>query len=155
MNLPDPRLHPEFYDYIPLKRAIALLLDAIATGVVWVPVTLILGVFLKTMIDDFNFSNPFMVYTFAMTFLGYRTAMLARYGATPGMMVMTLKWRKLDGDMPDASTAFRYSLIHLGQYVVLPVQFISFVMMLATPYRQGVSDYLFGTTMLNRSAPDD
>ncbi len=154
MTLPDPRLQPEFYEYVPLKRAIAVILDVIATSVAWVPVTIILGLFTRILIRDFDITNPFMFSTFAMTFLGYRTAMLARYGATPGMMVMTLKWRKLDGDMPDAAMAFRYSLIHLGQYVVLPVQFISFVMIIATPYRQGICDYLFGTTMLTRSAPD-
>ncbi len=154
MKLPDPELQPEFYAYMPLKRAIAMLLDVVAAGVMWFPVVVILKVFIDIWIDGFRYTNPFMFYTLALTFLGYRTAMLARYGATIGMMVMVLKWRKLDGETPDLTMAFRNSLLHLGQYVVLPVQFISFVMIVATPHRQGLNDMLTETTMLHRSAPE-
>jgi uncharacterized RDD family membrane protein YckC len=154
MHLPDPKLQPEFYDYVVLKRTVALLLDLVPIGLISFFVLFVWLVFLNLIAVDaaFLLQGRFVAFLVLMVFLGYRTIMLASYGASLGMLVMALTWRNLNGDKPSAATAFRYSLIHLGQYVVLPVQFVSFVVMLVTPYRQGICDHVFGTTILNRSA---
>lgn len=144
MSLPDPELQPEFYQDVPLKRALAWGIDLLATlvlTVVALAFTLFLGAF-------------FLPLFFAIISVAYRTVMLARYGATLGMMVTALKWRHLDGRPPDPLTAFYYAAIHAGQWAVFPVQIASIVMILVTPYRQGLNDSLLGTTMLHRVAPE-
>ncbi len=144
MTLPDPEFQPEFYNDVPLKRALAWALDVVVTLVLTV-VALVMTLFLGAF---------FLPVLFAMVSIAYRTVMLARYGATLGMMVTALKWRGLDGRAPDALTAFYYSTIHAGQWLVFPAQIASIVMILVTPYRQGLNDTLIGTTMLHRMAPD-
>ncbi|MFN7003944.1 MAG: RDD family protein [Roseinatronobacter sp.] len=144
MTLPDPELQPEFYADVPFKRATAWAIDLVVTlalTVVALALTLFIGAF-------------FLPLFFAAVSIGYRTVMLARYGATLGMMVMALKWRSLDGRAPDALTAFYYSAFHAGLWTVFPAQIASMVMILVTPYRQGLHDTVLGTTMLHRVAPD-
>ncbi len=144
MSLPDPEFQPEFYQDVPLKRALAWLVDLLVTLVLTV-VALAFTLFLAAF---------FLPLFFAIISIAYRTVMLSRYGATLGMMVTALKWRGLDGRAPDPLTAFYYSAIHAGQWAVLPVQIASIVMILVTPYRQGLNDTLLGTTMLHRIAPE-
>ncbi len=144
MTLPDPELHPEFYRDVPIKRALAWVVDLVVTLVltlVGLALTLFIGAF-------------FLPVLFAMVSIGYRTVMLARYGATLGMMLTALKWRQLDGREPDATAALGYSAIHAAIWTIFPLQIASIVMILISPYRQGLHDYLFGTTMLHTIAPD-
>ena len=144
MSLPDPEFYPEFYSDVPLKRVVAWAIDLLVTlalTVVALALTLFVGVF-------------FLPLFFAAVSIGYRTVMLGRYGATLGMMVMALKWRRLDGRAPDALTAFYYAAFHAGQWTVFPAQIASMVMIMVTPYRQGLNDTVLGTTMLHRVAPD-
>jgi uncharacterized RDD family membrane protein YckC len=144
MSLPDPELQPEFYRDVPLKRALAWLVDLLVTlalTLVALTFTLFLAAF-------------FLPFFFVVISVAYRTVMLSRYGATLGMMLMALKWRGLSGRVPDPLTAFYYSLIHAGQWAVLPVQIASVVMILVTPYRQGLNDHIMGTTMLHSFAPE-
>lgn len=144
MSLPAPDMFPEFYADVPVKRALAWAADLIVTvvlTVVAVALTLFIGAF-------------FIPVLFAAVSIGYRTVMLSRYGATLGMMLMALKWRRLDGTPPDQMTAFAYSAIHAGLWVIFPLQIASIVMTLITPYRQGLHDMALGTTMLNQASPD-
>lgn len=144
MSLPDPELQPEFYRDVPLKRALAWFVDLLVTlalTLVALPFTLFLAAF-------------FLPFFYVVISVAYRTVMLARYGATLGMMLTALKWRGLSGRVPDALTAFCYSLIHAGQWAVLPAQIASVVMILVTPYRQGLNDQIMGTTMLHSFAPE-
>ena len=144
MTLPDPELHPEFYHDVPVKRALAWAVDLVATLVltlVALALTLFIGAF-------------FLPVLFAMVSIGYRTVMLARYGATLGMMLTALKWRQLDGRSPDATAALGYSALHAAMWTIFPLQIASIMMILISPYRQGLHDYMLGTTMLHRVAPD-
>ncbi len=144
MSLPDPEVQPEFYQDVPLKRALAWLVDLLVTLVLTL-VALALTLFIATL---------FLPLFYVVVSIAYRTVMLSRYGATLGMMMTALKWRGLDGRAPDPMTAFAYSAIHAGQWAVVPVQIASIVMILVTPYRQGVNDMMTGTTMLHRIAPE-
>lgn len=144
MSLPDPEVQPEFYHDVPLKRALAWLIDLLITLVLTIlalPFTLFVAAF-------------FLPLFYVMISIAYRTVMLSRYGATFGMMLTALKWRRLNGTAPDPLTAFYYSAIHAGQWAVIPVQIASVVMILVTPYRQGLNDQIMGTTMLHRFAPE-
>ncbi len=144
MSLPDPQLYPEFYGDVPIKRALAWLLDTVVTLVltlVAVVMTLFVGAFIFPVL-------------FAAVSVGYRTVMLARYGATLGMMVTGIRLRFLDGRPVDPPTAALYSLLHAGIMFFVITQIASIVMILVTPYRQGLHDLALSTTMLNRPATD-
>ncbi|TQM92098.1 MAG: RDD family protein [Roseinatronobacter sp.] len=144
MTLPDPELQPEFYSDVPLKRALAWAIDLVVT----IALTLV-GLVMTLFISAF-----FLPVLFGAISIGYRTIMLARYGATLGMMLTALKWRGLDGRQPDPMTAFIYSAMHAGMWTVFPLQVASMVMILLTPYRQGLHDMVLRTTMLHRIGPD-
>ncbi|WFE76094.1 RDD family protein [Roseinatronobacter sp. S2] len=143
MTLPDPEMQPEFYADVPLKRVGAWAIDLVVTLLL----TLV-GVVLTLFVSVF-----FLPALFAVVAIGYRTVMLARYGATLGMMATALKWRGIDGRTPDAITAFWYSAMYVGMWTVFPLQAASMVMILLTPYRQGLHDFVLNTTMLHRIAP--
>ena len=144
MSLPDPELQPEFYADVPFKRTAAWAVDLVVTLVLSV-VALALTLFIAAF---------FLPILFATVSIAYRTVMLSRYGATLGMMLMALKWRRLDGRAPDALTAFYYSAFHAGLWTIFPAQIASIVMILVTPYRQGLHDTVLGTTMLHAIAPE-
>ncbi|MGY6704957.1 RDD family protein [Roseinatronobacter sp.] len=143
MSLPDPDMQPEFYADVPLKRVGAWAIDLVVTLLI----TLV-GLVMTLFVSLF-----FLPVLFATASIGYRTVMLARYGATLGMMATALKWRGLDGRPPDPMTAFWYSVMHTGLWTVFPLQAASMVMILLTPYRQGLHDFVLNTTMLHRIAP--
>jgi len=142
MRLPDPEMQPEFYADVPLKRSMAWAIDLVITvlmTVVAIALTLFVGAF-------------FLPVLYAAVSIGYRTVMLTRYGATLGMMATALKWSALDGRRPDAMTALAYSGAHAAIWTLFPLQIASIVMILLTPYRQGLHDMFLGTTMLHRTA---
>lgn len=144
MTLPDPALQPEFYSDVPFKRAGAWAVDLVVT----LALTL-LGLVLTLFISIF-----FLPLLFAAVSVAYRTVMLARYGATLGMMLMALKWRHLNGRMPDATTALIYSAAHAAMWTVFPLQIVSIALILMTSYRQGLHDHMLSTTMVHKIAPE-
>ena len=140
MTLPDPQLQPEFYTNVPLKRAFAWLVDTVLIlllALVAVIFTLFVGAFIFPVL-------------FAAVSIGYRTVMLARFGATFGMMLAGITLFHLDGRRPDPATAAIYSVLHAGIMFFVITQIASIVTILVTPYRQGLHDLALGTTMINR-----
>jgi uncharacterized RDD family membrane protein YckC len=144
MTLPDPNLQPEFYADVPFKRSGAWAIDLIVT----LALTLV-GLVLTLFISAF-----FLPLLFGAVSVAYRTVMLARYGATIGMMVMALKWRHLNGRTPDTATAFFYSASHAVMWTIFPLQIVSIALIFLSPYRQGLHDHLLSTTMLHKIAPE-
>lgn len=144
MTLPDPAIQPDFYTDVPFKRAGAWAIDLVAT----VALTLV-GLIATLFVSAF-----FLPLLFAAVSVAYRTVMLARYGATLGMMVMALKWRHLNGRAPDVTTALIYSSAHAVMWTFFPLQIVSIALILLSPYRQGLHDHLLSTTMLHKIAPE-
>lgn len=144
MTLPDPEIQPEFYRDVPLKRALAWVVDLIVTlalALIGLVFTLFIGAF-------------FFPVLFAVVSIAYRTVMLAKYGATFGMMLTALKWRHLNGRAPDATAALAYSGMHAALWTFFPLQIASIAMILISPYRQGLHDYMLNTTMLHNMVPE-
>jgi uncharacterized RDD family membrane protein YckC len=141
MSLPDPAFQPEFYADVPMKRVLAWAVDAvlilILTGIV-LALTLFIGVLILPVIY------------FAVS-VAYRTVTLTRFGATPGMMLVALKLRGLDGSRPDQRVALGHSLIHSLAMIFVVPQIVSVAMILLTPYKQGLHDWIMGTTVLNKA----
>ena len=144
MALPAPDLQPEFYADVPLKRSVAWAVDMTATVVLTAA-----GV-----LATFFVSLFFLPILYSLVSVAYRTVMLARYGATLGMMLVALEWRHLDGRAPDAPTALVYSAFHAGLWLFFPAQILSMGLIMLTPQRQGLHDLVLGTTMLHRMAVD-
>ncbi|MFN7595658.1 MAG: RDD family protein, partial [Cereibacter sp.] len=99
-TLPDPDHQAEFYADVPIKRALAWVVDAILIAImtmVVVPFTLFLSLFFL----------PLLYLT--ISFL-YRTISLARHSATPGMRLMAIEFRDRTGAKFDLGTAFLHTL---------------------------------------------
>ena len=138
--LPDPHDNPDFYDHLMTKRLLAWVID-LALTLILVVLAIVLSAFLLLFIFPL---------AWAAVAIAYRTVSLSRWGATPGMMVAAIKLRRLDGRRPDPMLAFQHSALYALQMGFVFPQVVSVVMMLSTPYRQGLNDWLLGTTIINR-----
>ncbi len=138
--LPDPELQREFYDFVPLKRLVAWLVDSVLI------LLLVLAVLLVTALLAL-FLLPLL---YLVLGIAYRTVTLARWSATPGMALMAIEIRDLRGRPLDGGAAFLHTLIFTAAMSLVVPQVISVALMLLTPRRQGLPDLLLGTAALNR-----
>lgn len=140
MSLPDPYDDPSFYDHLIAKRFLAWVVD-LALTVVLTLVALVATAFLA-------------IFIFPLVWIGvsiaYRTVMLTRYGATAGMMVAAIRLRRLDGGRADPALCLWHSVLYAGTMGFVLPQIGSVALMLVTPYKQGLNDWLLGTTLVNR-----
>lgn len=140
MRLPDPADNPDFYEHLIPKRLLAWVIDLAITLILVALVVLataLLALFIFPLV-------------WSAIAVAYRTVMLTRYGATLGMMVASVQLRHLDGRRPTQETALAHSLLYAATMVFIVPQIASVTMMLLTPYRQGLNDWLLGTTIINR-----
>lgn len=140
MTLPDPRLDPAFYDNLIAKRFLAWIIDLVITLVLMILVivgTLFLAAFIFPLV-------------WAVIAVCYRWVMLARFGQTAGMMVASIKLRHLDGRRADSGTCLIHSVIYAFTMMFVVTQIGSVALMLTTPYKQGLNDWILGTTLINR-----
>jgi len=141
-TLPDPDRQAEFYADVPIKRALAWVVDAILIAIVTmvvVPFTLFLSLFFL----------PALYLT--ISFL-YRTISLARHSATPGMRLMAIEFRDRTGAKFDLGTAFLHTLGYTLTISTLLPQLLSMGLMLTTARGQGLSDLVLGTVAINKPA---
>ncbi|MCB1396592.1 MAG: RDD family protein [Rhodobacter sp.] len=140
MSLPHPLDDPAFYDHLIAKRLLAWVID-LAVTLVLMLVVLAATAFLAIVIFP-------MVWVAVA--VAYRTVMLTRYGATVGMLVAAIRLRRLDGSRPDPTLCLWHSAIYAGTMAFVVPQVASVALMLTTPYKQGLNDWLLGTTLVNR-----
>ncbi|MCA3488372.1 MAG: RDD family protein [Rhodobacter sp.] len=141
-TLPDPDRQAEFYADVPIKRALAWVVDAILIAIITmivVPFTLFLSLFFL----------PALYLT--ISFL-YRTISLARHSATPGMRLMAIEFRDRTGAKFDLGTAFLHTLGYTLTISTLLPQLLSMGLMLTTARGQGLSDLVLGTVAINKPA---
>ncbi|HPD92361.1 MAG: RDD family protein [Rhodobacter sp.] len=139
MSLPHPEDDPAFYDHLIAKRFLAWVIDLLVTALLTLLV-IVLTLGLAALVFPL---------VWAVIAVAYRTVMLTRYGATAGMLVAAVRLRRLDGRRPDSTLCLWHSALYSGSMIVFPVQIASVAMMLTTPYRQGLNDWILGTTILN------
>jgi uncharacterized RDD family membrane protein YckC len=139
-GLPDPELQPEFYTLVPLKRLIAWVVDSVLILLLTLLVVLI-GLLLPLFI---------LPLVYGVIGIALRTVSIARWSATPGMILMAIEFRDAAGRPLDPATAFLHTLgFTLANFFVVP-QIVSVAMMLLTARGQGLVDVVLGTTALNR-----
>lgn len=148
ITLPDPYDKPEFYSWLPIKRAIAWLLD-VAFMVILATIIFVLTIIPVLLSFLGVFLLPVMI-----TFFGffYRWITLSTGSATWGMRVMAIQIRETDGSRLTAGTALLHTLGYTICVSTGILQFASMVMMLLTDRKQGLPDMVLGTTAINRPA---
>jgi len=138
-GLPDPDTAPEFYEDVSFKRAIAWIIDVIIIGAI----TALVAVFTL-------FMAVLLLPLFMMISFVYRWVGMANHSATPGQRLMSIEFRRADGERLDAATAFLHVSGYFVSVAVFPLQLISIAMMMITSRKQGLTDMILGTAPLNR-----
>ncbi|MCP5039132.1 MAG: RDD family protein [Rhodobacteraceae bacterium] len=143
-GLPDPDMQAEFYADIPVKRAVAWVLDTAL-----ISLTTALIVLFTAGIGLF-----FIGFIFLVTGFIYRVVSIANKSATLGMRVAAIEFRNHKGQRFDTGTAFLHTLGYsLSMSFVFP-QVISIILMLTGARAQGLTDMILGTAAINRNAAE-
>jgi uncharacterized RDD family membrane protein YckC len=140
--LPDPGHQAGFYAGVPVKRALAWVVDASLIAIMAMIVVLF-TLFLSL------FFLPALYLT--ISFL-YRTITLARHSATPGMQLMAIEFRDRSGAKFDLGTAFLHTLGYTLTISTVLLQLLSMGLMLTTARGQGLTDLVLGTVAINKPA---
>lgn len=141
-GLPDPDRHPEFYAETTAKRFFAWVIDSViilGISVLAVPFTAFTGIF-------------FFPLLWTVIGLLYRIGTIATYSATPGMALMAIELRRLDGTRFDLGTAALHTLVFTLAFTSFIAQLVSVVLMVGSSRGQGLPDMLLGTAAINRPA---
>jgi uncharacterized RDD family membrane protein YckC len=141
-TLPDPEYQAEFYADVPVKRALAWVVDTLliaALTMLVVPFTAFVGLFFLPALY------------LAVGFL-YRTVALTRNSATLGMRLMAIEFRDRSGRRFDLGTAVLHTLGYTLTIGTLLPQLLSIGLMLTTARGQGLTDIVLGTVAINRAA---
>ena len=141
-TLPDPDYQAEFYADVPMKRALAWVIDMVLI------LLLSLVIILFTAFTALFFL-PVLILT--VSFL-YRWIALSRASATPGMRFMAIEFRDRSGRRFDPATAFLHTLGYTITIGMLLPQLLSIGLMLTSARRQGLTDLVLGSVAINRSA---
>lgn len=141
-HLPDPQTQPDFYADVNTKRLVAFVVDTV------VILAMCLGIVLLTAFTGlFFFPLLVMIVGFA-----YRVVTITRSSATWGMRLTAIEFRARDGTLFDLGLAFAHTLGLTISFVMPILQLISIVLMLTNDKRQGLSDILLGSVVINRRA---
>jgi uncharacterized RDD family membrane protein YckC len=140
--LPDPHRHPEFYDGVLVKRALAWVIDLFVILLLTLPLLVLTG-FLAL----FVIGGVYLIVGFF-----YRWATIAGASATYGMRIMAIELRDAQGNRFDSGQAMLHTLGFTVQQTIAPLQLVSIACMVLTERGQSLTDLAMGSTMLNRRA---
>ncbi|MDA5556321.1 RDD family protein [Shimia sp. MMG029] len=141
-TLPDPDTQAEFYQDVTFKRLLAWFID---TAVIFVICVLVLPFTAFTGI--LFFGALLFVFGFA-----YRVVTITTGSATWGMRLMSLQMRQSNGARFDLGAAFLHTLGFTISVAFPILQIISIVLMLTTDRKQGLTDLVMGSVLINRAA---
>jgi uncharacterized RDD family membrane protein YckC len=140
--LPDPVRHRAYYADIPAKRLIAWMIDTVLIAFVTailIPFTGFLALFFL--------GGLYLVVGFV-----YRWASIARLSATPGMVVMGIGLRDARGQRFDGGLALLHTAAYTASVALIVPQVLSVALMALSARKQGLTDHVLGSVMLNRTA---
>ena len=145
-GLPHPVAERRFYEGVPLRRLIAFLFDAVASVLLGAVAGLAFG--LVTLGLGFVMFVPVIL---ATGFL-YRVISIARWSATPGMLLTGIEFRNRAG-LPLLPAE---ALVHTALFTALAasgvLQVLSVALMAVTPMGRGLHDLVLGTAAIHRPA---
>ncbi len=139
MPLPLPEAQPEFYEDVVSKRFVAWIVDILIIAA------------LTALATVFSLFTALFILPFVYAIIGffYRWVGLSRHSATMGMRLMSVEFRKDDGEDFDGTTAFLHTAGYYASVAIFPAQLVSIVLMLMSERRQGLTDMVLGTALLN------
>ena len=138
--LPDPHTRPEFYQNMAFKRSFAWLIDTVLVlilGVVFLPFTAFTAIFF------------FPLFLTVVGFV-YRWLTLANGSSTWGMRLMSIEFRDFHCEKLDNRTSALHAFGTTMSYAIFPAQLISILLMLFSQRKQGLTDFVLGTTSINK-----
>ena len=138
MIIPHPETNPGLYEDVTTKRLLAWFVDVALIAAL----TGLLTVF--TLFLLFPLVYP------VISFL-YRWVGLSRHSATIGQRLFSVEFRRADGTKFDGGTAFMHTVGYFISVAVFPLQLVSIAMMLLSERKQGLTDMVLNTSLLNRS----
>lgn len=141
-HLPDPDLNAEFYADVPLKRALAWVVDTLFIAIITlliVPFTAFTALF-------------FLPFLFLVVSFIYRSISLANRSATPGMRLMAIEFRTSGGERFGLGTALVHTLAYTVSISMVLPQILSVILMATSARAQGLTDLVLGTVAINRAA---
>ncbi|WP_247738772.1 RDD family protein [Shimia sp. R9_2] len=140
--LPDPDIQAEFYEDVTFKRLLAWLID---TAVIFVLCVLVL---------PFTAFTGILFFGALLFFFGfaYRVVTIATGSATWGMRLMSIELRQSDGARFGLGAAFLHTLGFTISVAFPILQIISIVLMITTARKQGLTDHVMGSVLINRAA---
>ncbi len=139
---PDPLTQSYFYADVPVKRAVAFVIDTVLIAflvALIVPLTGFLALF-------------FLGWLYVAISFAYRWMGLARASGTLGMRMMGLEFRDAQGLRMGGGLAFVHTLFYALSVAFVMPQIISVLLMVFTRRGQGLSDLVLGTVLVNRAA---
>lgn len=141
-HLPDPELQEEFYADTPMKRLFAWFVDMVLICLICVailPFTAFTGVFF------------FPLLLLVIGFI-YRVVTIANGSATIGMHLLAIEFRSNTGEKLGLSQAFFHTLGYSFSMGIPILQVVSVILMLTSARRQGLTDMILGTVLINKPA---
>lgn len=139
-TLPDPDRQTEFYTSIPAKRFFAWIADVILVSLT----TFLVGVFTLG-IGWLLFPLFYLAIDFTYRWLTLKTG-----SATLGMRLMAIEIRNWSGQRLESQEAALHTLAYMVCAGFALPQFISILMIVFGPRKQGLHDILLGTAAINR-----
>jgi len=142
LGLPDPYRDAAFYEDTAIKRALAWVVDVVlitALSVALTPLTLFTSIF--------YFPLFYLCVGFA-----YRSASIAKWSGTPGMRLMSVELRDVNGERFDMVNAALHTAGYTAAVVFFPLQLMSGALMIGTARKQGLVDLVLGSAAINRAA---
>ena len=141
-GLPDPELDAQFYENVPAKRLLAWVIDfVIITVITFVVALFSVGIFFF-----------FFIGVWAVVGFFYRVVTISIGSATWGMRLSGLELRTATGDRFSSMDALAHTILFYLLNMMPIGLLISMVMMLVTARRQGLHDFVMGSTAINRPA---
>lgn len=141
-GLPDPDTQAEFYADVPVKRAIAWVIDVAFVYAIVVLISLL----------TFGIGLFFFGFLALATGFVYRTVSLANRSATLGMRLTSIELRTAKGERFDLATASLHTLGYYMSMAFVLAQIGSIVLMLTSSRAQGLTDHMLGTAAVNTAA---
>lgn len=141
-GLPDPETQAEFYADVPVKRAIAWVVDVLIVYAIVLLISLL------------TFGVGLFFFGFLALAVGfiYRTVSLANRSATLGMRMASIELRTAKGERFDLPTATLHTLGYYVSMAFFLAQIASIVLMLTSARAQGLTDHVMGTAAVNTAA---
>lgn len=138
--LPDPILQEDFYADTPLKRLFAWIID------------MIIIVLLSALVIPFTAFTGIFFFPFLLLVIGfaYRVLTIAGGSATIGMRLMSIQLRNQHGEKFGLGEAALHTLGYSISMGMPLIQLVSVILMLTTSRKQGLTDIVVGSVVINK-----